>query len=250
MFPDFNPLLYRALIVNSARWPDWAENGNQDSRLHAARTIGYGLPSLVRSSTNEESRVTLITEQIYEIKAGEGFVFGVPIPEAIRRPGQDFGVRIDVTLSYAAEPRRTRKSRRGYLGVWLDWKASRPQESFDTFTARMLKDLESDEDSDNGNFSWTIGNRLEKDGATNGVSRGNGTVQKDWTIARSYDLPETFGVVVRGHKGWARSDETATARFALAVSFEISGEQVRLYQEIREAVEAEIEANAEVRVTT
>lgn len=249
MFPDFGSLLYRALIVNSARWPDWAESGGQESRLHAARTIGYGLPSLERSTTNSEFRVTLTTDQIYEVRAGEGLIYGVPIPEVIRRPGEDFGVRIDVTLSYAAEPRRTRKSRRGYLAVWLDWKASRPQESFDTFSARMLKDLEADDDTGDGNFSWMLGNRLEKDGATNGVSRGYGTVQKDWTVARSYELPETFGVVVRGHKGWARNDESATARFALTVSFEINGTNVMLYEKIKEAVEAEIETNTTVNVT-
>ena len=75
--------------------------------------------------------------------------------------------------------RRTRKSRRGYLGVWLDWKASKKRESFDTFQARALKETDSGDGIDDGNFSWVLGNKKERDGVTNGVCRKNGTVQKE-----------------------------------------------------------------------
>ena len=59
LFPAASPLLYRALIVQSARWPGWAENeANKDKVL---KLIGYGLPSLEKATSNSEGRVTLIT---------------------------------------------------------------------------------------------------------------------------------------------------------------------------------------------
>ena len=249
-FPSHETLLYRALIVNSARWPEWAEQAEIARRPHIVRSIGYGVPDLLRSSENTQNRITLITEAVYEIRAKEGLIFGIPIPEELRKPGEDYRLRIDVTLSYAAEPRRTRKSRRGYLGVWLDWKASRKGESFETFRARALKDVDVSDGADEGNFRWTLGNKKENDGETDGVSRKNGTVQKDWVVAHSYELPEVFGVVVRGHEGWARRNADATARFALVVSFEAIGVDVRVYDRIRTAVDVEVQAaqtQAEIR---
>lgn len=249
LFPDQSPLLYRALIVNSARWPTWAESATVAARPGIVRSIGYGLPDLERATENSEHRVTLITPGTYEAHAREGFVFGVPVPESLRRPGEDFGVRIDVTLSYAAEPRRTRKSRRGYLGVWLDWAASKRNEPFDVFRSRVLTEFESDEDEGNdGNFAWTLGNKASRDGQTDGVCRKNGTVQKDWTIARSYELPEMFGVIVRGHQGWS-ADENETARFTLAVSFEALDVEVDVYQEVSAAVEAGIQERQPIEIT-
>jgi len=59
LFPEASPLLYRALIVQSARWPGWAEDESDKDKV--LRLIGYGLPSLERATANSETRVTLIT---------------------------------------------------------------------------------------------------------------------------------------------------------------------------------------------
>jgi len=241
LFPDRETLLYKGLIVNSARWPEWAERCNELRRPNVVRAIGYGIPDLERATTNSINRTTLISDSLYEIKAQEGFVFGVPIPAELRRPGEEISYRVDVTLSYAAEPRRTRKSRRGYLGVWLDWKASKRSESFDAFSARALKETDEIESDDDGNFPWILGNKKEKDGITDGVLRKNGTVQKDWMIAKSYELPDIFGIVVRGHKGWARLNPEATARFSLVISIEALSSQVQVYERIRKAIQVETE---------
>ncbi len=239
-FPAQETLLYRALIVNSARWPGWAEKAQVSERSQIARSIGYGVPNLARATENTENRITLITETTYDINAKEGFVFGVPVPQELRRQGEEFKIRIDVTLSYSGQPRRTRKSRRGYLGVWLDWKASKKRELFDTFHARALKDMDSNEGSNEKNFPWTLGNKKEKDGITDGVTRRNGTVQKDWAVVNNYDLPDIFGIVVRGHKGWDRENPDATSRFALVVSFEALDLEVKVYELVEAAIQAEI----------
>ena len=250
LFPNRESLLYRALIANAARWPQWAEDAEIRHRPSIVRAIGYGVPGIDRATKNTENRVTLITEPTYSIHAKEGFIFGVLIPSELRKPGEDYLVRIDVTLSYSAEPRRTRKSRRGYLGVWLDWKSSKRSEPFEVFRARALKDAEEVEGSHDGNFGWVLGNKKKRDGITDGVSRKNGTLQKDWTLARSYELPDIFGIVVRGHEGWDRLNPDATAKFSLAVSFEAIGSNVMIYEKVRQAIEVESQAQVEVGIAS
>ena len=66
-------------------------------------------------ATNSDHRVTLITSGEYEIRAGECHVYQVPIPGTMRRPADEFDIRVEVTLSYAAQPRRTRRNLRRYL---------------------------------------------------------------------------------------------------------------------------------------
>lgn len=247
-FPGRSPLLYRALIANSARWPRWAENGNNDEQLLALRTIGYGLPSIERATTNDPSRVCLIPDQEYDITAGEGMIFGVPIPQSIRGAGQEFPVRIDVALSYSAEPRRTRKSRRGYLGAWLDWKSSNVGEDFGSFQNRSIKDFEGEtSETSEETFNWML-DRRGNYGTIKGGSRNNGTLQKDWAVARGYELPDIFGIIVRGHKGWDRRNAEATARFSLVVSFEVLEGEVKIYEEVRTAVQTELEIEQAARV--
>jgi hypothetical protein len=250
LFPDKSTLLYRALIINSARWPRWAEEAaTEQKQLHAIRTIGYGIPCIERATGNDEGRVTLIPDEDYEIKAGEGMIFAVPIPEAIRAPGGDYPVRIDVTLSYAAEPRRTRKSRRGYLGVWLDWKSSNKSEPFEDFKARTIKEFATEDKPSSKNFAWML-DRQSNHGRVKGVSRGNGTAQKDWTVVHSYELPDSFGVVVRGHKGWDRRNSEACARFSLIVSFEVLAGELKIYEKVRVAVQAELEIVNQSKIRT
>lgn len=242
LLPASGTLLYRGLIVNSARWPSWAEDLNPLEWANVVRKIGYGVPDLSRATENSNYRVTFITTEDQTLRAKECIVFGVPIPESMRRPGADFDVRVDVTLSYAAEPRRTRSSRRGYLGVWLDWRASKQDEPFDGFLARAIKEMETTKKHAGANLRWHLGAERQH-GIADGVSRGKGTVQKDWAIVPGHELPEIFGVTVRGHKGWDNLNENATARFSLVVSFEILGSEVKIYEDVRAIVEAEVQVN-------
>ena len=246
LFPNESTQLYRALIINSARWPDWAVPSIHQPGVGIVRTIGYGLPDLERATQNSSSRVTLIPKHEYKIKAGEGYIFGVPIPDTINRPGEEFDVRIDVTLAYVAEPRRTRRSRRGYLGVWLDWKSSKLGESLADFEQRALKHEDELEQIDAGNLPWMLGYRSSKNGQIDGVSRSNGTVQKDWAIVKNHELGDYFGIVVRGHKGWAAKNPEATARFSLVVSIETSKVGVMVYTDVKNAIDIEPEVEAEV----
>ena len=137
LFPAVSPLLYRALIVQSARWPGWAEDeANKDKVL---KLIGYGLPSLERATSNSEGRVTLITPDAEILPSKKLHLYTIRIPDELRTAALEARIRIDVTLAYTALPRRTRARRTGYLETWLDWETSKLNEPRDIFQTRMQK---------------------------------------------------------------------------------------------------------------
>ena len=77
-------------------------------------------------------------------------------------------------------------------------------------------------------------------------------MQKDWAVVKSNTLPSQFCIAVVGHQGWSK-DPDSTARYALAVSFEVVGQEVAIYEPLKiaiEALEAEsgIEAESEVEI--
>jgi len=137
LFPGTSPLLYRALIVQSARWPVWTEN--EADRDKVLKLIGYGLPSLERATSNSETRVTLITPDAELLPSKKLHLYTIRIPEELRSAALEARIRIDVTLAYTALPRRTRARRTGYLETWLDWETSKLGEPRDVFLARMQK---------------------------------------------------------------------------------------------------------------
>ena len=250
ILPDQSCLLYRALIVQSARWPRWALEADQDRQSQIIRWIGYGVPDAERATANDGFRTTMITSEDREIKAGACDIFQIPIPDAVRRPGDDYRILIEVTLSYVAYPRRTRRNPRRYLSTWLDWKSSRIGESLAAFKQRALK-TEEEPAPEGTSLGWTLENNPIH-GSIKGVRRSSGTVQKDWAIVPSNRLPKDFCIAVVGHQGW-NSDPEASARYALTVSFEILGREIEIHQQfevevnrLQQEVEAEVATEAEV----
>lgn len=296
LLPSEPCLLYRALIVQSARWPSWAlallerfraikdRDRKQEQRakracaaakkknqeppawatasvdtseqreveaqvLSVIRRIGFGLPTLERATRNTDFRTTLITSGVQRLEVGSCDIFQVPIPHSVRAAGNDYDVLVEVTLSYVANPRRTRRTAQRYLSVWLDWISNSREESIASFEARALKDEDEDGDEDKASqprrgdpFPWVLGRQADH-GSIHGVTRSEGTLQKDWAVVKLHQLPETLCVAVRAHKGWSRDPE-ASAQYALAVSFEVLNQEVSIYEDIRVAVDeliAEIE---------
>lgn len=228
--PNEPTLLYRALIIQSARWPGWMDGLRAEEQIEWMRSIGYGVPDVARATGNTDKRVTLITEGAQVIRPLEAAIYTVEVPQELRSPGNEFDVRIEVTLSYSSRPRRTRSSRKGYQEVWLDWIASKKGESLEDFRARAIKGLGEAEDSDT--VDWML--HEQKDwGRLRGIHRKAGTAQKDWVVLKAHELPETFAVAVRGHSGWSR-DPNSTAKFALVVTIEAEACPVPIYARIEE----------------
>ena len=138
VLPESPALLYRALIAQSARWPKNINDVSKEECVSTLRHIGYGVPDVERATHNDEYRITLVTPSPMELGDNEAHIFQVPIPEELSNVGEDYDILVEVTLSYAANPRRTRRYVKGYLSTWLDWCCSRMGENTETF-ARHLR---------------------------------------------------------------------------------------------------------------
>jgi len=242
LFPAASPLLYRALIVQSARWPAWAENEADKDKV--LKLVGYGLPSLDRATSNSETRVTMITPDAEMLPSKQLHLYTIRIPEELRNAALEARIRIDVTLAYTALPRRTRARRTGYLETWLDWETSKLGEPRDDFLARMQNGGESGY----ANFPWTLHTRDNR-GEAQATNRNRGSVQKDWAVFNSFDFPEEFAIAVRSHKGWNHLDGAGTARYCLAVSFEVLQGEVPIYALIENEIQVP-EAETRISVPT
>jgi len=261
ILPNEPALLYRALIVQSARWPDWAEGlmtqlrqtADQQERQilidkisRIIRCLGYGLPDVARATTNTDHRTTFITSGPVSIKPLEAHIYQVPIPDELRGAADEYDIRIEVTLSYVAQPRRTRRHLRRYLSTWVDWISSSLGESIASFRVRALKESPEDDSPQLGEtLPWVLQDQPHH-GLIRGTKRNNGTVQKDWAVVKSNALPKDFCIAVRGHEGWSR-DPDSTASYSLAVTFEILGQEIEIYDALRAAVIElqELDAEAE-----
>jgi Subtilase family len=246
VLPNESCLLYRALIAQSARWPQWASALSPIQQAELLRRIGYGVPDMERATANTDHRTTFISQGDCDITAGDCHIYQVRIPEEMRRPGDEYDILVEVTLSYVAEPRRTRRTHRGYLSTWVDWLSNRKGESLDVFLTRALK-AEENAIQEGTSFGWTIESRGQW-GRIPDIRRGIGTLQKDWAVLKSNALPNDLCIAVRGHRGWSRDAESA-ARYSLAVSFEIIGKEIRIYEPLRIAVQ-ELQAELETEIET
>ncbi len=226
--PDEPSLLYRALIAQSARWP--SNQGSVSNDLDKLRCFGYGIPSLERATRNSDHRITLYSKGPKKIRAREVQIFRIPIPIEIRTQANDQDILIEVCLSYSAKPRRTRRSTRSYLGVWLDWESSKLNESLSSFKRRVVKNsLETEADGDS--IPWMLGKWANKN-TIRGARRNTSSLQKDWVIIKAYQLPEDFCIGVMGHPGWdIRPD--AFANYSVVVSFEAINRDLEIYNPIK-----------------
>lgn len=233
VLPTAPALLYRALIAQSAHWPIPADQLNKDECVSTLRHIGYGIPNVERATHNDDYRITFVTPTVLELGDDEAHVFRIPIPEEISRVGEDYDILIEITLSYAASPRRTRRRVKSYLSTWLDWCCSRIGENTDTFARRIFETGKVT--GNDGDFSWVLGEATNR-GLADEYSRKNGTLQKDWCVIKSNQLSDGFCIAVRGHKGWGGLFK---AKYTLAVSFEAVNQDVAIYEPIRSMIEIE-----------
>lgn len=239
LYPDEDVNLLRALVVQGARLSNiFFENPTSKSIRH----FGYGIPSLERVTKNTHQRVTFYN--VGEIRAEEGHIYSLNIPEFLRSPVEEYDILIEVTLSYTTRVRRTRQKTKSYLSSWLDWTSSKVGESFEDFRDYVLKEIEEDDtiydrDVRNGMSGWNWKIKSDSRGSVDGISRTNSTVQKDWTIIKSHELPNDISFAVRGHKGWDK--ENGEISYSLVVSIEVLNSNLEIYEAIRVENEVEIE---------
>ncbi|GBU20587.1 hypothetical protein R80B4_00465 [Fibrobacteres bacterium R8-0-B4] len=239
VLPNAPALLYRALIVQSARLPGDVSLLTTDEKQMLMRQMGYGLPDVEKAVRDNNYRATFVTTESVEIAVGEAHIYPIHIPEILQNIGEDYNILVEVTLSYSAMPRRTRRYINGYMSTWLDWICSRKGESEETFKQRVFETDKSIQDD--GAFGWTV-REQNNWGEFKGFNRKGQTIQKDWCIIKSSQLTDAFCVAVRGHKGWG---SLFKAKYALAVSFEAIDQNIEIYEPIRLCNQIEIETMVE-----
>lgn len=241
--PSYSTLLYKCLLIQSARWPD--SYSSHTDPLDVIRYIGFGIPNLERSTSNSEYRITLVYEGYISPKKAD--VFNIKVPEEIRRIGDEYDILVEVTVSFKAKPRRTR--RYSYLSSYLQWESSQIGETFEMFKNRMIQSTDTKTEIEESRhtgfdpFPWTIHSR--KNSGIHGIKLNDSSTQKDWAIVKSYHLSEDFGIGVIGRNGWEKDLKTEIP-YAISVSFEAVNEDIEIYESIKTV--NEIEVAQEIRV--
>ena len=149
---------------------------------------------------------------------------------------------------HCANPRRTRRRINSYLSTWLDWESAKLNESQEMFKNRIIREMDVVEsadsentDQDNG-INWKIKNRINA--GVQGIRRQSNTVQKDWAIIKSNELPDEFCIAVIGRKGW-ETKTSSEVPYAITISFEVltPQNQIQLYNLVQE-VNQEVQVQA------
>jgi hypothetical protein len=245
--PHGSSNLYRALLAQSARWPEIYRNAQSPAGV--LNKIGYGVPNLERATSNSEHRITIVNSGTLSAKQAD--VYNIEIPEQLNRPGDEYSILIEVSVAFTANPRRTRRGTRSYLSTWLDWKSSYLAENKEQFKHRVLNldHVEAEErpqpDAYKERIPWVIGERSNS--GIKGVRLNDSTLQKDWAVIESHQLNQSFAIGVVGHPGWER-DANHKVPYSIVVSFEILGKDIPIYNLIREHNNIEIPIEQQVEI--
>ncbi|MEK7088738.1 MAG: S8 family peptidase [Patescibacteria group bacterium] len=246
LYPEESTNLYRTLIAQSARLPSAIFDV---PTVNDIRHYGYGIPNLQRAIENSEKRITLIASG--DLSAKQANVYSIKVPREMRRPGEDNDILIEITLSFTARPRRTRRGTHSYLSTWLDWESSKLNENYNQFVQRVLKNMDALEEQpeDSDTIKWLIRENKEWS-KINGLRRQDSTLQKSWCIIKSNQLPEVLSLAIVGHVGW-ESDLSEKVPYSVAVSFEALSANINVYEMIRieNQISIPIEIEQEIKGT-
>ncbi|WP_138989663.1 S8 family peptidase [Larkinella sp. C7] len=246
LLPTTSVMLYRALLVQSARLPKekFLKPTGTDLRLY-----GYGIPSKTRALGNQPNRATLFASD--SLSGSKAHIYTVAIPEEIRRQGDEYSVLLEITLAFKAKPRRTRRKTNSYLSTWLSWESTKIGESYDEFAQRVVEYLDGEPfdtvEQRRRNYEsipWSIRTNVAH-GDVRDFRRQDSTLQKDWCVIPSNKLIEEFSIAIVGHKGWDK-DPDAEVPYSIVVSFEYLNADINVYEKIRIANEVEIQIQQQV----
>lgn len=234
---DPDPNLVRALLAVSASVPANAQDllsvlpGPEDK---IARACGYGLIDLDLAMDSADRRVCLVKQDRLILDSFK--VYEVPVPaEFCSAPG-----RKTISVSLAFDP-PVRKRRAEYLGVEMSFRLIRGKTLDQIVDAyRQLAPNEEPESAINGRNLVKL-EPAENSRSTAGI-RKKSTLQKaSHTFLRLYDYGETYYLVVRAERKWAPLD-IQNQDYGLVVT--LSAEEPRLYQLIRERIQAAVRVRA------
>ena len=258
---DLWPETRRALIVDSARWPEpirsklighgahWktGNNATKAKRQAVLREVGYGVPDIERAILSARNDATMIAQaeiQPFTIgadgKAGvfnEMHFYDLPWPKAALEHLENEIVTMKVTLSYFIEPNLTGKAAtrpETYRSFGLRFDMKKRSESDAYFRSRISASQEKDGTKIDAEQSyWLLGPKAVQ----------AGSLHCDLWRGHAVDLALHDAIAVYPVGGWWKSHAgqkrmTDRARYALVISISAPGQNVDLYSEITALVEA------------
>ncbi len=263
--PGYWPETYRALSVQSARWPEpirrkligrgkkW-KTGSKGDRIALVRRVGFGVPDLDAAIASAKNDFTMIAQgviQPYAMGAGaavynEVHFYDLPWPKIALVDLGDHSVTLKITLSYFIEPNLTGKGAtrpETYRSFGLRFALKKRRESEEDFRGRLSQlkadgDVEVDEDEwdskggdggeekDDAGSNWLLGPKA--------VSAGS--LHCDIWRGKASDLVDHDAIAVHPAPGWWKSHlskgrQADKGRYALVLSIAAEGVDVDLYAE-------------------
>jgi hypothetical protein len=259
--PDLWPETHRALIVDSARWPEpirkkfigtgahWktGKAATKAKKQAMLREFGYGVPDIGRAVLSARNDATLVAQaelQPFAIGAdgrtgvfNEMHFYDLPWPKTALEQLENEIVTMKVTLSYFIEPNLTGKAATRpdtYRSFGLRFDMKKRTETSARFRSRISASQAKDGTEADGETScWLLGPKAIQ----------AGSLHCDLWRGRAIDLAGHDAIAVYPVGGWWKSHVgqkrvADKARYALVISISAPGQQVDLYSEITTLVDA------------
>ena len=256
--PDLWPETHRALMVDSARWPEpirkkfigrgahWKTGSKTEKQQHL-REFGYGVPDIERAILSAQNDATLIAQsEIQPFAFGadgktgvfnEMHFYDLPWPKRVLEQLENEIVTMKATLSYFIEPNLSGKAATRpdtYRSFGLRFDMKKRGESDARFRSRITASQEKDGIEADGEASyWLLGPKAVQ----------AGSLHCDLWRGRAIELAGHDAIAVYPVGGWWKSHVgqkrvVDKARYALVISISAPGHDVDLYSEITTLVEA------------
>lgn len=225
-YPEATPNLLRALLVQSARFPEGVLDLEPKGVL---QLCGFGVPDLDRALYCRPQRVTLYYEG--EIEVDDVKLFEIPVPSEFARAGGRKA--LSVTLAY--DPPVSVVHRDRPAGINLTWRLARGDVPERDVEAEIAAEAEHEVD-----ISPPLGPTVTPERRKRVFIRGDlpsrlqqrGTVQKNIFTWRRGEHGDPYRLAIT-----ARATRPAHAhdrqRFAVVVTLECEDESVNVYTSVR-----------------
>jgi hypothetical protein len=255
--PDLWPETHRALVVDSAAWPQpirkqligrgahW-KTSSKGKKQQILREVGYGVPDIERAILSARNDVTLVAQaeiQPFAIGAdgrtgvfNEMHFYDLPWPrEALERLENEI-VTMKVTLSSFIEPNLTGKAATRpdtYRSYGLRFAMKKRNETEVAFRARVNASQEKDGSAPEDEKScWLLGPKAVQ----------AGSLHCDLWRGYAVDLAGHDAIAVYPVGGWWKSHVgqkrvTDRGRYALVISISAPGHAVDLHAEVANLVQ-------------
>jgi len=262
--PGYWQETYRALMVQSARWPEpirrkligrgkkW-KTGSKGDKIKLLRQVGFGVPQLDVAITSAKNDFTMIAQgEIQPYAMGQGAAvynevhfYDLPWPKTALANLGDQAVTLRVTLSYFIEPNLTGKGAtrpETYRSFGLRFALKKRSESEEDFRTRLsqLKDGAPDIDEDEWDAEGEDAGEGKDDAGSNWLlgprAVSAGSLHCDIWRGKAEDLVNHDAIAVHPAPGWWKSHlgkgrQSDSCRYALVLSITAEGTGVDLYTE-------------------